>query len=167
MNENDIQLINYIGYKSIQACSMTKFQFSIYKNETPPFNSHNEHGYLVVYEDGYKTWSPKEVFEKTYKPAEGLSFGIAVEALKDGKFVTRNGWNGKNMFLWLKPATIIEESWCKDPILKEIAKIEGGSIEALGTICIYTTNAHGRKAILTGWLASQADILSNDWIILN
>ena len=65
-----------------------------------------------------------------------------------------------------EPATIVEESWCKDPILKEIAKTEGGSVEALGTICMYTTNAHGRKAILTGWLASQSDILSNDWIIL-
>ena len=163
---NEEELINYIGCKNIKARPMTKFQFSIYKNETPPFNSHNEQGYLVVYEDGYISWSPKEVFEKAYKPATGLSFGLAIEALKEGKFVTRNGWNGKDMFLWLKPATIVEESWCKDPILKEIAKTEGGSIEALGTICMYTTNAHGRKAILTGWLASQTDILSNDWIIL-
>ena len=97
---------------------------------------------------------------------QNKTFGDAIEALKEGKFVTRNGWNGKDMFLWLKPATIIEESWCKDPILKEIAKTEGGSVEALGTICMYTTNAHGRKAVLTGWLASQSDILSNDWIIL-
>ena len=164
---NEEELINYIGCKNIKARPMTKFQFSIYKNETPPFNSHNEQGYLVVYEDGYISLSPKEVFEKAYKPTTGLSFGLAIEALKDGKFVTRNEWNkGKEKFIWLKPAIIIEEEWCTDPILKEIAKTEGGSIEALETICLYTANSFGKKAILIGWSASQTDILSNDWIIL-
>ena len=80
---NEEELINYIGCKNIKARPMTKFQFSIYKNETPPFNSHNEQGYLVVYEDGYISWSPKEVFEKAYKPATGLSFGLAIESLKE------------------------------------------------------------------------------------
>lgn len=94
------------------------------------------------------------------------NFGEAIEALKQGKRVQREGWNGKGMFLWLKPATVIQAEWCKDPLLKEIAEENGGSIEALGTICMYTINSSGRKAILTGWLASQTDMLYNDWIIL-
>ena len=97
---------------------------------------------------------------------ENLNFGQAIEALKEGKKVTRMGWNGKGMFLWLKPATTIQSDWCKDPLLKQLCDENGGEIEALGTICMYTTNSSGRKAILTGWLASQTDMLLNDWMII-
>lgn len=91
-----------------------------------------------------------------------MDFGKAIEALKEGKKVTRNGWNGKNMWLWLKPATTIKSEWCKDHILKEIVDANGGEAEALGTICMKTAD----NKILTGWLASQTDILLNDWEIL-
>ena len=92
-----------------------------------------------------------------------LSFGQALDLLKQGKKVAREGWNGKGMYLWIKPATTIQTQWCKDPLLKAICDNNGGEIEALGTICMYTTNASGRKAILTGWLASQSDMLESDW----
>ena len=93
---------------------------------------------------------------------EGLyNFGEAIEALKQGKKVARKGWNGKGMYLWLKPAATIKAEWCKDPILKDIAEANGGEVEALGTICMKT--ADGK--ILTGWLASQTDMLLEDWVI--
>lgn len=43
----------------------------------------------------------------------------------------------------------------------------GKAIEATGlpTICMYTHDSTGRKAILTGWLASQSDMLFEDWIV--
>lgn len=91
-----------------------------------------------------------------------MDFGKAIEALKEGNKVTRKGWNGKNMWLWLKPATTIKSEWCKDPMLKEIVDANGGEAEALGTICMKTAD----NKILTGWLASQTDMLSNDWEIL-
>ena len=91
-----------------------------------------------------------------------MNFGQAIEALKEGKKVSRTGWNGKNMYLWLKPATTIKSDWCKDPMLKEIVDSNGGETEALGTICMKTAD----NKILTGWLASQTDILSEDWVIL-
>ena len=91
-----------------------------------------------------------------------LTFGEAIEALKQGKKVAREGWNGKGMFLWLKPATTIKSDWCKDPILKSIVDANGGETEALGTICMKT--ADGK--VLTGWLASQTDMLLEDWIIV-
>lgn len=91
-----------------------------------------------------------------------LTFGEAIEALKQGKKVTRKGWNGKRMYLWLKPATTIKAEWCKDPMLKEIVDANGGEAEALGTICMKTAD----NKILTGWLASQTDILSEDWMII-
>ena len=91
-----------------------------------------------------------------------MNFGQAIEALKEGKKVSRTGWNGKNMYLWLKPPTIIKSDWCKDPMLKDIVDNNGGEMEALGTICMKTAD----NKILTGWLASQTDMLSEDWVIL-
>jgi len=96
-----------------------------------------------------------------------LTFGEAISALKKGFKVTRKGWNGKGMYLWLKPETIVKSEMCSDPELKKICDENGGSILALGTICMYTHDSSGRKAILTGWLASQSDMLSSDWEIIN
>lgn len=63
-----------------------------------------------------------------------MNFGQAIEALKEGKKVARKGWNGKGMFLWLKPAATVKAEWCKDPMLRAIAEKNGGEIPALGTI---------------------------------
>ena len=89
----------------------------------------------------------------------GMNFGQALQELKNGNLVTRNGWNGKNMFLWLKPATKIKEEWCKDPVLLRICQDNGGEVEALGTICMKTAD----NKVVTGWVPSQADMLLEDW----
>ena len=95
-----------------------------------------------------------------------LDFGGAIHWLKEGCKVSRHGWNGKGMYLWLKTAAIVKSEWCKDPVLKEICDGNGGEIPALGTICMYTHDSTGRKAVLTGWLASQSDMLSDDWFVV-
>ena len=94
---------------------------------------------------------------------ELFDFGKALAFLKGGCKIARKGWNGKNMFLWLKPAATIKSEWCKDPILREIVDANGGETEALGTICMKT--ADGK--VLTGWLASQTDMLAEDWHIVS
>ena len=96
-----------------------------------------------------------------------MDFGKAIELLKAGKKVTRRGWNGKGMFLWLKPGTEIKSEWCKDPVLKELAEQNGGTILGIPTMCMFTHDSTGRKAILTGWLASQSDMLLEDWEEVN
>ena len=93
---------------------------------------------------------------------ENLNFGDAIKALKEGKKVARKGWNGKNIWLWLKPAATIKAEWCKDPMLKEIVDSNGGEAEALGTICMKTAD----NKILTGWSASQTDMLCEDWMVV-
>ena len=95
-----------------------------------------------------------------------LTFGMAIEHMKRGEKVARKGWNGKGMFLWLKPATQIKAEWCKDEMLKGLVEENGGEILGLGTICMYTHDSTGRKAILTGWLASQSDMLCEDWMVV-
>ena len=54
-----------------------------------------------------------------------MTFGEAIEAMKSGKKVARKGWNGKGMFLWLKPAAEVKKEWCKDPFLAELAEKNG------------------------------------------
>jgi hypothetical protein len=51
-------------------------------------------------------------------------------------------------------------------MLKGLVEANGGEILGLGTICMHTHDSTGRKAILTGWLASQSDMLFDDWQIV-
>ncbi len=163
----------YIGTKIINAKPMTRLEYNQFRGWKLPTDENGEDpGYLVEYTDGgkanteqyvgYVSWSPKDVFEKAYRPISNLTFGMAIEALKKGSKVARTGWNGKGMFLWLKPATVVKSDWCKDPFLKSLADANGGEVEALGTICMKTAD----NKILTGWLASQTDMLSEDWMIV-
>ena len=94
---------------------------------------------------------------------QGLTFGQALELLKKGSRVARKGWNGKNMFLFLLPANDgIPTSVISDPALKAVLEKEvgGDTFDALGSIRMFTAD----KKILTGWLASQSDMLAEDWI---
>jgi len=93
--------------------------------------------------------------------SETNDFGWAIKALKDGKKVQRQGWNGKGMFLFLLPAGTIPKSVIHDGALASVVdQIEGDRFEALGSIRMWTAD----KKILTGWLASQTDMLAEDWI---
>lgn len=85
--------------------------------------------------------------------------GWAVRQMRDGFRVARRGWNGKGMYLWLLPAAKVKAEWCREPHLKAVAEANGGEIEALGSIRMMTAD----KKVLTGWLASQTDLLAEDW----
>lgn len=103
-------------------------------------------------------------FKYTLTMNDFLNFGEALEALKDGKKIARNGWNGKDMFLFLLPAGTIPKTAIHDPALKEVLEKNGKDhFEALGSIRMKTAD----DKILTGWLASQTDLLSNDWVVLS
>lgn len=95
---------------------------------------------------------------------ERFGYDEAVKRLKDGKKVAREGWNGKGMYLWLLPEAEVHRDWCKDPRLLECFEEGEDTLLCLGSIRMYTINARGRKAVLTGWLASQSDMLENDWV---
>lgn len=94
---------------------------------------------------------------------ECRDFGWAIHAIKQGKRVARAGWNGKGMYLWLLPAAMVKAEWCREEHLKALAEDNGGEIEALGSIRMITAD----KKVLTGWLASQTDMLSEDWEIVD
>jgi hypothetical protein len=57
----------YIGTKVVCAIPMDEVSFLLnYKNQ-PDNDNETRPGYLVQYEDGYKSWSPKETFERSYR----------------------------------------------------------------------------------------------------
>jgi hypothetical protein len=95
---------------------------------------------------------------------KNLNFGQALEFLKQGKRVAREGWNGKGMFIFLLPAGTVPTKAIYDPALRAVIESEvgGETFEALGSIRMFTAD----KKILTGWLASQTDMLSEDWMVL-
>lgn len=164
----------YIGVKEINATPMSRAAYNLFRGwQLPADENGDDEGYLVEYIDGgqantatykgYVSWSPKDVFERAYKPTEGMTFGLALEALKKGCKVARKGWNGKGMWLILVPGQ------------KEVALRQGTpygdalaltSCEILPHIDMWTTNAHGRRAMLPGWVASQTDMLADDWEIV-
>jgi hypothetical protein len=156
---------NYIGIKWIQAELCQGYNNKcVNTNDMYPSDAVFEEGYKVVYEDGYESWSPKDVFEKAYQPTDNLKFGLAIEALKRGRKVARSGWNGKNMWLALSKgnkALSADNFW--NPHNKDFAIENGGTAEVLDVITMKTAD----NKILMGWLASQTDMLAEDWVILD
>jgi len=58
----------YIGTKIVKAEPMTEVDFFVnIKKQEIVSDKDNRHGYLVIYEDGYQSWSPKETFERAYR----------------------------------------------------------------------------------------------------
>lgn len=121
-----------------------------------------DEGYIVHYPDGYVSWCPKAQFEAVGRPCDGMTFGMAVEAMKRGKKVARRGWNGKGMYIWVIPGSTVRGcNQITDPHLAVIDKAEG-EIRFLGSIRMRTATGD----VLTGWLASQTDMLAEDWEIV-
>lgn len=131
------ELKTYIGVKRIQA---------------EPKERDGKPGYRVVYEpDGYEGWSPKDVFEAAYIPikaAHGADFSLAINKLKQGLRMRRRGWNGKGIFIELQRPD--EHSKMTSPYIY---------IDSTG---LQTDNLDCPKNRVP-WLASQTDMLADDW----
>lgn len=152
----------YIGTKLIKAEKQTLGEYNLSKGWTIPENEDpNTEGYRVEYSDDYISWSPKSPFEEAYRAYHNMTFGLAIEALKKGLKVARTGWNGKNMYLWLLPEAEVKKEWIKDPLLLEVFG-DRDILLCLGSIRMKTADG----SVLTGWLASQSDMLAEDWTII-
>ena len=69
----------FVGTKVIMAEPMTMTEAQkVLGREIKPATV-EEDGYLVEYKDGYKSWSPKSVFEEAYKPNETFLDRLAIE----------------------------------------------------------------------------------------
>lgn len=102
-----------------------------------------------------------------------MNFGQAIEEMKEGKRVARSGWNGKGMWIALTPGSLFEAKYAKDG---HAAKHRAVEVDAENE-----KNPDGFKQIrllphidmraadgsmVIGWLASQTDMLSEDWHVI-
>ena len=155
----------FIGTKIIQAEPMNRGEYNNYRGWQIPNNENPEdEGYLVKYEDGYESWSPKEVFEKVYRESYGLTFGIALELLKKGEKVARLGWNGKGMFLTMTEGSIVPtENMRNDAVRTYYEEKQENNVK----ICSHIDMKAADGTMVIGWLASQTDMLAEDWVIVD
>lgn len=161
-NKEEETMKQYIGTKIIQAAPALRLDDGkgnvrielLSTNPMPQAGDSVDMGYKVVYEDGYESWSPQDVFEKAYRETDGMSFGLAIEAAKLGAKIARKGWNGKGQHVEL--ATCISYKNCSGfAINAEHRNIGNKALAFVGT-----------SGVQMGWLASQADMLADDWIIV-
>ena len=149
---------SYIGTKVIKAKPMTRGEYNHYRGwEIPENENPNDAGYLVEYSDGYQSWSPEKQFEDAYRECDNMTFGLALEALKRGLKVARAGWNGKNQFLFLVKGESLEYETAAN-----LACLEKMEVHHPDVIAIKTTIGD----VQVGWLASQTDMLAEDWKIV-
>jgi hypothetical protein len=158
----------FIGVKLINAIEMTRQAYNDLRGwKLPEDENGADEGYLVEYIDGGKantkqfegcvSWSPKEVFENAYRAVSGLSFGLALEVVKKGGRVAREGWNGKNQFIFLVPGSKFVVN--RPPLLGIYP--EGTTISYGSHVDIKTTQGEVRP-----WTASQSDQLADDWYVV-
>lgn len=102
-----------------------------------------------------------------------MKFGEAIDALKEGKLAARKGWNGKGMFIFMRPEAELSTEMIvnkvqslPDAFKKWVADNYGDhpteSIRFTPYICMKAAD----NTVVNGWLASQTDMLSEDWEIL-
>jgi len=101
---------------------------------------------------------------------QGLDFGTAINALKRGKQIARKGWNGKNMFVYLNKGSRDvsgeqpEGTENVEGIRFDLFELgDAGTVLRLPNINMMAATG----SIVTGWLASQTDMLAEDWNIIN
>lgn len=93
-----------------------------------------------------------------------MNFGQALEYLKAGRKVARAGWNGKGMFIYLVRGTIVEAM----DLRNEAGTHIGDNTPPFQNvkICSHIDMKSADGSIVVGWLASQTDMLAEDWDIV-
>lgn len=81
-----------------------------------------------------------------------MNFGQAIDAVKEGKRIAREGWNGKGMFVYYVPANSY-------PTQTEVAKKEFGEVAHYNPY-LAIKNVNGT---VSTWVPSINDVLAEDW----
>ena len=102
-----------------------------------------------------------------------MNFGQAIEAVKNGKLAAREGWNGKGMFIFMRPQceldadTVVNKvQSLPESVKKWVAENHGDSPDDKIKFSRYLCLKAADDTIVNGWLASQTDMLSEDWTVI-
>lgn len=103
---------------------------------------------------------------------EDLNIGAAMQAAMDGKRITRKGWNGKGLFVFMQNPTHIDEDIVpkmqslpqsvKDEFARRFEGPDRHYIAYSNQMCLVDPSC-----LITGWSPSTPDVLARDWVILD
>ena len=115
----------------------------------------------------------RAIFDSTYEPAfpntdKVFNFGSAIDFAKKGKKVARKGWNGKGMFIVFMPELKLPPHSSQEPG----AKVNDRTAKHIGEDTPLDSQPYfamwtAAKQWQPGWLASQPDMLAEDWLIVD
>jgi hypothetical protein len=88
-----------------------------------------------------------------------MKFGEAIELARQGKRITREGWNGKGQFVYYQEGSVIDPKDARNDVLRAME----GPIVIRPHLDLKTADG----SIQIGWIASQSDALAEDWAIVN
>jgi hypothetical protein len=115
-------------------------------------HSPEEGGYVVLYEDGYMSYSPPNAFKKAYRLiADGLNIGDVHMGLNEGRKFARAGWNGKGMYIMKQ-------------VPDEHSKMTEGYTYMVCPPGSTTQYKDQTSEHLVPWLCSQGDFYATDWL---
>lgn len=103
----------------------------------------------------YQAYELKIPQENEFVREFDLSFGQAIELAKKGKRIAREGWNGKNQYVVLA---------CNISFKDNEGELFNAEHEAIGNKAFVFV---GTSGVQMGWLASQADMLAEDWKVVH
>jgi len=158
----------YLGVKEVLAKPMTRQEYNDYRGwELPENENGDDLGYLKDDGQGHIQWDPIETFNRDFRFVIGMSFGFAIEAAKLGKKIARKNWNGKNMFVvYMEPLKLppynTEDTFRKvnDRTAKFIGEDKPLNCQP------YFAMYNAQEEWIPGWSATQSDMLSEDWFIV-
>jgi hypothetical protein len=155
----------YVGLKTVKAWP----QLGTHPPKNGGFlcDQPSEYGYGVQYEDGYISWSPKDVFEAAYKASGNMDFSMALFMLKRGHKVARLGWNGRGQWCVLMPGLKLPPFSSQEPGAKvndRTAKHIGSDTPLDSQPYFALWNAQGKWQ--PGWVPSTGDLLADDWAVV-
>lgn len=85
-----------------------------------------------------------------------MTFGSALEEMKNGSYCARKGWNGKGMFIYL--VSILSDDG-------EVFSAGEDKLRGMEVLPFFVMKTADNK-LLPGWLASQSDMIAEDWEIV-
>lgn len=150
-----------VGGKVVMYMPMTMEQYNFVQGWTQPYDKDpKEPGYFIkLIQSDYKNhdlfdhpiiWVSKKLFEDSYQVNGEMRYGDALLLLKEGYCVMRKGWNGKNMFVTLRPApgkvSVI--------LATDELEVEHGE---------YTVIVNLNNKVMSVWVPSPTDHLAEDW----
>jgi hypothetical protein len=102
----------------------------------------------------------KDNLELVTEQRENMTFGQAIEAAKKGFRIARIGWNGKDMYLFHNPSSDVVVSAGR-PLASAVPV--GTPVHMSPYLMMKTAD---QEFTCVPWLASQTDVLANDWMIV-